>query len=154
MAELSDTSCESLELRLVLVVYLLHLFLHMREVRCHVALHTLSQGLVNVVHRSQIPLVVTSLYFYETVVVTGLLDGVVHGKQIVEVDVGYLLGKSVLSQTNQLFHSFHIVRMTTELLQSLLAEVQSDVHVLRVVDVVRGVVDVVRGVVVDDLGGV
>jgi hypothetical protein len=42
------------------------------EVRVHVAFHALSETLVDVVHRSQIPLVLSGLYFHETVVVTSL----------------------------------------------------------------------------------
>lgn len=44
----------------------------MFEVRVHVAFHALSETLVDVVHRSQIPLVLAGLYFHETVVVTSL----------------------------------------------------------------------------------
>ena len=52
----------------------------MFEVRIHVAFHALSETLVDVVHRSQIPLVVSGLYLHETVVVTSLHDRIVHRK--------------------------------------------------------------------------
>lgn len=85
VTELSDAPGESLEFLLILVVYFLHLFFHMFEVRIHVALHALSETLVDVIHRSQIPFVVTCLYFYESIVMTCLLDRVVHRKQLVKI---------------------------------------------------------------------
>ena len=113
VAELSDASCEPFELRLVLVVDSLHLSLDMLKVRIHIALHSFRKRFVNIVHRSQMPLVVAGLDFHEAVVVTGLLDRLVHWKQIVEVDVRKVLRKSVLAEPDQLFHPFHIVGAAT-----------------------------------------
>ena len=87
VAELSDAPGESLEFLLVFVVYFSHLPLNVFEVRVHVAFHALRKALVHVVHRSQIPLVFSGLYFHKTVVVTSLHDRIVHRKGVVEVDV-------------------------------------------------------------------
>ena len=113
VAELSDASSEPFELRLVLVVDLLHLFFHVQKVGSHVALHSFRKRRVDIVHRSQIPLVLPGLDFDESIVVTGLLDRLVHWKQIVEVDVRKVLRKSVLAEPDQLFHPFHIVGAAT-----------------------------------------
>ena len=142
VTELADASGESFELRLVLVVDLLHLLLHVQEVGGHVALHAARDTGVHVVHRSQVPLVLSGLDFHEAVVMTGLLDRSVHRKGVVEVDVAQMLRDGVLAQTDDLLHSLQIVRVGTQLLQGLLSEVDVDVHVLRVVDVV-----IVRGIV-------
>ena len=143
VAELSDASSEPFELRLVLVVDLLHLFFHVQEVRGHVALHPLGDCFIHIVHRSNIPFIFSSLDFHETVVVTGLLDRLVHRKQIVEVDVRKVLRKSVLAEPDQLLHPLQIIRLGTQLLQSFLSKVQVNVQILRVVDinVVRSIVD-------------
>lgn len=135
VTELSDASGESFELRLVLVVDLLHLLLHVKEVGGHVALHAPRDTGVHVVHRSQVPLVLSGLDFHEAVVVAGLLNRFVHGKRVVEVDVRDVLRKSVLAQTHDLLHPLQIVGVGTQLLQRLLSEVDVNVHVLRVVDV-------------------
>jgi len=130
VTELSDAPGEPLELLLIFVVYFLHLPLHVFEVRIHVAFHALSETLVDVVHRSQIPLVVSGLYFHETVVVTSLHDRIVHRKGVVEVDVREVLRKSVLPQPYNLLHPFQVIRLITQLLQSLLSEIERDVDIL------------------------
>ena len=71
----------------------------------------------------------------ESIVVTGLHDGVVHREGVVEVDVRDVLRKCVLAQSNDLFHAPQVVRLVAQFLQRLLSEVQVDVDVLRVVDV-------------------
>jgi len=142
VAELPDASGHLLELEAVFVVDSLHLLLHVCEVGGHVALHAFGERLVDIVHRPQVPLVLPRLDLDESVVVTGLHDGVVHREGVVEVDVGDVLRKRVLAQPNDLLHALDVVRLVAQFLQRLLPEVQVDVDVLRVVDV-----DVVRGVV-------
>ena len=144
VAELPDASGHLLELEAVFVVDSLHLLLHVCEVGGHVALHALGERLVDIVHRSQVPLVLPRLDLDESVVVTSLHNGVVHRERVVEVDVGDVLRKRVLTQPNDLLHSLDVVRLVTQFLQRLLSEVQMDVDVLRIVDV-----NVVRGVVGD-----
>ena len=146
VTELSDASGHSFEFVAVFVVDPLHLLLHVREVGGHVALHALGEGLVDIVHRSQVPLVLPRFDLDESIVVTGLYDGVVHRERVVEVDVGDVLRKRVLAQSNDLLHTLQVVRLVAQFLQRLLSEVQVDVDVLRVVDVDVVVRGVVRGV--------
>lgn len=149
VTELPNASRKTIEFALIPIVNFFHLLLHVLEVWGHVVLHPLRKRLVHVIDRTQIPLILPSLYFYETIVVTRLHYGVVHREQLVEVDVGDVLRKSVLAQTNDPLHPFQIVRLTAKFLQSLLSEVQVNVQILRVVDIVCGVVNavVVCGVV-------
>ena len=146
VAELPDASSHSFEFVAVFVVDPLHLLLHVREIGGHVALHALGERLVHIVHRSQVPLVLPRLDLDESIVVTGLHDGIVHRERVVEVDVGDVLRKRVLAQSNDLLHTLQVVRLVAQFLQRLLPEVQVDVDVLRVVDVDVVVRGVVRGV--------
>lgn len=129
VAVLSDASGHSTELRRVVVVDRLHPLLHVGEVGVHVRLHFADERLVDVVDYSSVPLVLTGLDLYEAIVVSTLHDGVVHRKRLVEEDVVHVLRDGVLPQSHRLLHSFEVLRIGDELLQTLLSEFDGDVVV-------------------------
>jgi len=144
---LSDASGHSTELRRVVVVDRLHPLLHVGEIGVHVRLHFVDERLVDVVDYSSVPLVLTGLDLHEAIVVSTLYDGVVHWKRLVEEDVVDVLRDGVLPQSHGLLHSFEVVRVGDQLLQTLLSEFDGDV----VVDGAMVVVHVGRVYVCDIL---
>lgn len=126
---LPNSSRHSTELCRVVVVDRLHPLLHVGEIGVHVRLHFVDERLVDVVDYSSVPLVISSFYFDEAIVVSTLHDGIVHRKRLVEEDVVHVLRDGVFSQSQRLLHSFEVVRIGDELLQTLLSEFDGDVVV-------------------------
>ena len=122
MTETPNIPRQLSKLSRILVVDLLHSLLHVFEVGRHVFLHTNHQPPVDVVDGSNVPAVLSGLDFHEAIVVTGLHEGVVHRKLVVEEDVVDLLRDSVLSQTDEFLHPFGVVGFAAEPLQNLLSE--------------------------------
>lgn len=72
----------------------------------------------DVVDYSSVPLVLTRLDLHEAIVVSTLYYCVVHRKRLVEEDVVDVLWDGVFPQSHRLLHSFEVVRIGDELVQT------------------------------------